>query len=208
MIKLVLYSMFFIFIFGCSTRGKKLSVKDYKGPISIVVLPIINKSTAADAPNLYLSTLAEPLSNRGYYVYPIEITNQVFIEEGVTSGRQLEQVPVKRYKKLFGADAMLGVTIKSWDTTYVVIASNISVELDCQLISTKTGKVLWRKLKRIDIPIESQASSNNLLVNLIDVALTTAAIDYVSIARKLNKQIFRELPPGRYHIKYNSKTPH
>jgi hypothetical protein len=39
------------------------------------VVPAINNSTAAEAPDYYSTTIAEPLTRMGYYVLPIEVTN-------------------------------------------------------------------------------------------------------------------------------------
>ena len=191
-----------IFLFsGCATSLRSEYPRMYKEkPLSITVLPIINNTTAADSSNLYISTLAEPLSNMGYYVFPIEITNEIFVREGVTSGKQLENVPAQRYRKLFGTDTVLSISINKWNTSYMVLAGNVSVELECKITSTKTGEILWSKSGEVSVPI--QENSGNPMLDIIMVAVKTAAIDYVPIARRLNKRIFNRLPAGKYSNDY------
>ncbi|NIS74702.1 MAG: hypothetical protein GTO08_05375, partial [Deltaproteobacteria bacterium] len=41
-------------------------------PLTILVLPPMNETTAADAKEYYATTIAEPLSLQGFYVLPIE----------------------------------------------------------------------------------------------------------------------------------------
>ena len=200
--KLILFPAIFLLCFSCATSKREQFPEMYsERPLSIVVLPITNNTTAADSSGLYLSTIAEPLSNMGYYVYPIEITNKIFIEQGITSGAELKNVPAQKYRKLFGADAALSVTINKWDTSYFVFGGNVTVDLDCKIISTKTGRVLWSKYDQISVPI--QEDSGNLVVNALVVAIKTAAIDYVPIAKRLNKRIFDRLPAGKYSRDYN-----
>ena len=197
-------------LISCSSITYKQSFDDQAHPIkSLVVLPIINKTTAADASNLYLSTLAEPLSNKGYYVYPMEITNEVFQKEGIVSGEQLSQVNPQKYRELFGADAALSVTIHEWDTSYLVVSSKIRVALEFTIISCRTGKVLWsQKKQKIILPNNHQPhrkSLGGLVGNLLSTALATAMTDYLSITRELNREILLVLPLGPYHRNYLNK---
>ena len=196
-IPLILISLFF----GCALSKRDEYPGMYKEkPISITVLPITNNTTAADSSNLYLSTLAEPLSNMGYYVFPIEITNEIFVREGISSGKQLENIPATRYRELFGTDTVLSISINKWNTSYLVLAGNVSVELECKITSTKTGEILWSKSGEISIPI--QENSGNPLIDVIMIAVKTAAVDYVPVARRLNEKIFNRLPAGKYSNHY------
>ncbi|OIQ15956.1 MAG: hypothetical protein BM556_16815 [Bacteriovorax sp. MedPE-SWde] len=193
-----------LMITSCSTtttKNKAYSKMYTEKPTSITVLPVVNNSTAADAPLLYLSTVAEPLANNGYYVFPIEITNQMFTKEGITSGRQLESVPIKKYGEMFGTDSVLSVTINKWDTNYIVIAGDVTVELETKIMSTRTGETLWSQKRTLSVPTQQQ-SSGFILVDLITTAISTAMTDYIPVARRLNQIVFSTVPAGKYSVKH------
>ena len=202
--KRVLPSLFLVIILGaCASSGPRKRLREKT--LAVVVLPPINITSAADAPDLYLSSVLEPLANRGYYVFPIELTQQTFLQEGVTSGEQLKDVPITKYRKLFGADAVLKTKIDFWDTSYLLMASYVVVGVTLELISTTTGKVLWSAKDKESVSIDG-GGGESLLVKLVATAVATAAVDYVEVAQKLNAKIFRRLPIGPYHRSYSTTS--
>ncbi len=62
-------------------------------PLSILVLPPVNQTTAADAKEFYGTTLAEPLSYAGYYIFPIEVVTSVMQHEGAYDTETLVNIP-------------------------------------------------------------------------------------------------------------------
>ena len=46
-------------------------------PRSILILPPINQSTAIEATYGYLSTVTRPVAERGYYVFPVAVVDQL-----------------------------------------------------------------------------------------------------------------------------------
>jgi hypothetical protein len=72
-------AMMAISLTGCATSiisKEDAFPKMYQAkPIAILVVPAINNSTAAEAPDYYSTTIAEPFTRMGYYVLPIEVTN-------------------------------------------------------------------------------------------------------------------------------------
>ena len=172
-------------------------------PKTLLVVPAINKSTAADATDLINATLTMPFADAGYYVLPIAIASEVFALEGITDGSQIAALPMSVFAKNFGADSVLFVTINKWDTNYIVIASNVTVGMSYVLMSTLTNEVLWSYDAELVIN-PNQNSSGNILADLIVTALSTAAQDYIPIARQVNANAVVTLPFGRYHPKYGS----
>lgn len=85
---------------------------------NILIAPIINESTSSEASEYLNSTIAEPFVNKGYYVFPIPITADIFKQSGIIDGKELKGIPFGKYKEQFGADAILFVTISQWDTNY------------------------------------------------------------------------------------------
>ncbi len=170
-------------------------------PLSILVLPAVNESTAADAPELYSSTIAQPLANSGYYVFPIEITNAVLAAEGIQDGAQLRDVPAQKFGAMFGTDSVLYVTVTKWDTAYYVIGGHVTVGMQFRLVSTSTGESLWAYNYQKQLDTSGDANAG-LFVALVATAISTATQDYVPVARQANFEAIQALPVGKYHNQY------
>lgn len=169
-------------------------------PASILVLPAINHSTAADAPTLYSASIAQPLSEQGYYVLPVPVTTVMLQEAGISDGTQLLAVPPQKFGQMFGADAVLFVTIDAWDTSYYVVGGNVTVGLTFRLVSTRSGEALWQLQRKL--VVDTGASSNNqggIIGVLIETAIKTAQQDYFPIAQQVNYGSIAVLPLGQHH---------
>lgn len=196
---------------GCTAHITKqeFAPKMYnEHPLTILVLPPINKSTAADAKEYYTTTVAEPLTNSGYYVFPMEVVNDVLKQEGLFDTETMENVPLQKFREFFGADAVMFVTIVEWNTQYLVTSGSVKVKITCVLRSTNTGESLWfyDDVVSVNTTGDSGGASGlaGLLVTAVSTAVKSATTDYVPIAKKVNENIFLAMPFGKYHTKYNS----
>jgi len=175
-------------------------------PLAILVLPPINETTAADAKEYYATTIAEPLSFSGYYVFPIEVISEIMKNEGLYDTEVLLNLPPNKFKEYFGADAVMYIWIKKWSTSYYVIGGNVSVSIRLAIKSTSTGDDLWHYEGTI---IENTTVTSTggglvgLAVSVVGTAVKTAATDYVPIAKRTNYLILRAAPCGKYHPKYD-----
>lgn len=190
---------------GCTTiepltKQEKYPLMYQQNPKAILVVPAVNRTTAADAPELYSTTIAKPLSEAGYYVMPIPLVAMLLQLEGVTDGAQLQNAQADKFKTLFGADAVLFVTITHWNTDYYIAGGAVSVGADFKLISTSTNQALWQFHHVIEVDTSSE--SKDLLVQLISTALSTATTDYLPLARDVNDAVISTLPKGPYHPRY------
>ena len=102
------------------------------------------------------------------------------------------------FKKSFGADSVLFVTINKWDKNYAILAANVTVAMSYVLISTTTEEVLWSYDQEIVIDTGGDSSAG-LLGALIATAINTAVQDYIPIAQKVNNAAVATLPVGVYH---------
>jgi hypothetical protein len=82
-------------------------------PLTILTLPPMNESTAAEAKQYYATTVQEVLSYWGYYVFPYEITSDILKMEGIDDAELIRSVPLAKFREYFGADAVLYATIKN-----------------------------------------------------------------------------------------------
>lgn len=167
-------------------------------PVSILVVPAINNSTAAEAPDYYSTTIAEPLTRMGYYVLPIEVTNRLIQEQGIVDGAQLANVDVGLFQSMYGADAVMFVSINQWDTSYYVIGGNVTVGIAYKLVSTTSKEVLWQYTDTIVVDTGGD-SGGGLIGAIISTAISTALTDYVPLAKQVNYTALSTLPFGGYH---------
>lgn len=178
-----------------------------ESPRSILVLPPMNLSTAAEAIEYYFTTVYEPLAFTGYYVLPYEVTTDILRREGYTDTAEFEHTPLETFRDFFGADAVLFTKIKKWNTSYLVLASNLTVEIECALRSTKTGQELWKYNGVVVVDLSGNNANMGhplatLLVQAIATAVRTASADYVPYARMVNYQVMAAMPVGPYHPRY------
>lgn len=170
-----------------------------KKPTSMLVVPAINNSTAADAADLLNVTVAQPFVDHGYYVFPVPLVAEIFQREGVIEGAQARSVPMSLFRKNFGADSVLFLTIDAWDKNYAVLAANITVGIQYVLVSTDTSEILWSYKQTV--AIDTSGSSGSLLVDLVATAINTAVADYVPVAAQVHANAVQSLPFGKYHPK-------
>ncbi len=112
-------------------------------PRSVLVLPPLNNSAEVMASNGFLSTVTTPLAEQGYYVFPMAIVDQMMKDNGMPTPGEMHQVPLHKLGEVFGADAVLYITIKEWGQQYIVIQSKVEVTVAYRLVDVKTGRQLW-----------------------------------------------------------------
>jgi hypothetical protein len=184
------------------------AVKDYErfyasAPYTIVVLMPENSSVDAEAPRFFLSTITRPLVDRGYYVVPVEVVADMMAAEGLAEGGALREVNPKKFREYFGADAILYISIKEWSTSYIVLASSVTVSMDYRLVHTDSGDVLWEESAR---HVRSSGNGGSGVVGLIgmlvEAIVTATTTSYVDLAREANLEGLKSLPPGPYHTEF------
>jgi len=175
-------------------------------PLSIIVLPPMNESTAADAKEYYSTTIAEPLSLSGYYVYPLEVVSDILKNEGLYDTETLLSIPPQKFKEYFGADAVLYVRILKWDTAYYVIGGNVTVRVAMLLKSTMSGDEIWKYEGTMVLDTSGNTGgaggAGALVAIIVTTAIKTAMADYVPVAKQANALAITALPYGKYHPQY------
>jgi len=198
-------------VFVISACGPKIITKKEAFPgmyarkiNSILVVPPINVTTAADASEYYSATIAEPASFTGYYIYPIEVVNAVFKKEGMADSALLLKAPPKKFREHFGADAVLFITITKWNTAYFVIGGNVQVGMEYRLVSTETGEVLWKYNENLVVDTSGGRGGGiaGLVLKIVETAIKTATTDYVPIAHRVNVMALSTMPYGQYNEAY------
>ncbi len=195
---------------GCATRptfttkAEKFPLMYAERPMTILVLPPINSTTAADAKEYYSTTISAPLAYKGYYVLPMEVTGDILKAQGLYDTEMIGNQPLDRFGQYFGADAVLFTHIRKWDKSYLVLSATLTVSVDATLKSTKTNQVLWRYSGTIVANLSGNNSGGGLaglVAQVVVTAVNSAVADYVPYARLANTQLLYTIPVGKYHAR-------
>ncbi len=203
--KIIIIILLVFLLIGCATFKSKhetFPLMYEKKPLSILILPPINLSTAPEAKEYFMTTLSETISETGYYFLPLEVTTHFLKSEGLYDTEIISEQVLKQFKEYFNADAVLITKIMEWDKAYYVIGGDVTVSLDFTIRSTTTNEILWNYNGRI-VYDTSGSSNYGLLGALIETAVKTATQDYVPIAIGINKIVFKTVPVGKYHKRNN-----
>ncbi len=189
-------------LMGCVTQPKRdLDAFYAHRPRSIVVVPVVNESPEVTASSVFITSITRPLAERGYYVFPVYLTDLILRDFGLVEAGHIHQLPPNRFFELFGADAVLFVTIKDWSTKYLVLASSVVVEMEYVLKDTKTGLVLWENKQ----PYVQSSGGSDPITMVVSAAITALVTDYLPLARQANYMAFQPpkgIPAGVYHPDY------
>jgi hypothetical protein len=184
---------------GCATPQKKDYAKlAAASPRAILVVPVVNRSVDVTAPDYFLSTVPIPLAERGYYVFPVNLVKRVLEDDGLADAALVHSAEPARLAKLFGADSILYVTIERWDAQYVVVQTNVTVELSYSLKSAASGEELWSERRKV-VHTSGKGGGGGLgglIAGAVEAALTKAAPNYMPLARRANAQALAYPGPG------------
>lgn len=189
-----------------ATKFSEFPLMYEENPVSILILPPMNESTAADAKEYYSTTIQEPLAFSGYYTFPYPITADILKMEGIYDTELLVNMPLAKFKEFFGADAVLFTTIKKWDMRYMVISSTLTVSVDCELKSTTSDQTLWKYTGTVVVDLSGGDTGGGiagLIAKAIITAVNSAMADYVPYAQQANYRALSSMPYGKYHVQHN-----
>ncbi|MCD6027489.1 MAG: hypothetical protein K0R08_2008 [Solimicrobium sp.] len=138
-------TLLILLLAGCASNQANYDYTAFKQsrPRSVVILPPINESPDVKATYSMLSQMTYPLAESGYYVFPVALVDETFKQNGLNVANDIQNVPFKKLREIFGADAALYVTVKQYGTTYVILNSVAVVSATAKLVDLKTGNTLW-----------------------------------------------------------------
>ena len=179
-LKFIAVALLAIFFTGCSV--KEPEPYDYsaflqKKPRSILVLMPTNDSTDVAGSAAVLANAVAPLSEAGYYVFPVALVNDTFKQNGITEPNEIAAVPLNKLDKIFQADSVLYINIKEYGTSYAVISSSTRVVLEAKLVDIKNGATLWNGTATA---IEDSSSGQSSLLGMLVSAVITQVANTIS----------------------------
>jgi hypothetical protein len=212
LVKLVLASSAMSLAAGCATQVHSNYAKfRQENPKSLLVVPAVNRSVDVDAPDYFLSTISRPIAERGYYVFPVHLVKRVMEDDGLGDANMVQANDPRQLAKMFGADAVMYITIDRWDARYALIATSVTVELTYQIKSGSTGETLWSNTQKVVYQPQASNSGNalaDLIASAIIAAIEKAKPNYIPLAVQANTQAIyqagRGLPAGPHDAKYQA----
>ncbi|MDR1707927.1 GNA1162 family protein [Dysgonomonas sp.] len=194
---------------SCTTTSKHTKADMYAAmygqhPLSIAVMPPINKTNNVDAKEYLFFTLSQPLAERGYYVFPAFLTMEMFKSESAYDAEMYKDGSLSKFKEVLGADAVLFTTITKWEKA--AAASSVRVEVEYSLKSTADNKEIFHRKGNIVYDASLNTSGGGLLGALVGMAanaINTAATPHVKVARAANFYTLTDMPAGQYSPDYN-----
>ena len=172
-------------------------------PLSIVVMPPINRTNHVDAKDFFYTTLYMPLCEKGYYVFSPMLTMDMFQSESAYDAEPFLEGSLAQFRNVLGADAAMFTIIKSWNRS--TIGGSLTVEVEYILRSTVTGETLYQREGKVKLNTSVSTSSKGLLGALLDVAATaakTASTDKIEAGRKCTAYVLSDMPEGKYGLKF------
>ncbi|WP_368926198.1 DUF799 domain-containing protein [Serratia marcescens] len=143
-------------------------------PKSILVLPPMNQSPDVKASHSVLASATLPLAEAGYYVLPVAVVEETFLQNGLTNANDIRAVSPKKLHQIFGADTVLYLDVTQYGTSYMVISSETRVTVAARLVDLRNGKQLWAGTATASSN-EGNNNSGGLLGMVISAAISQIA---------------------------------
>jgi hypothetical protein len=197
-----------VLVSGCTSTKPIAKNIAYKGmydekPLTILLMPPINRSTNVESKEYFHSTLNIPIANAGFYVIPPFLSMEILKKESAYDAELFLNSPLTKFREVFGADLVLFTIIHKWDKSG--LAAKVYVEIEYIFKSTKTNEIVYTR--KGDVTYNASVSTGaggaiGGLVNVTASAINTAATKYVDVARACNAYTFKDLPAGKYSPDY------
>lgn len=186
--------------------------KDYSAfrqadPKSILVVPVVNNSVNLQASDYFISTVTVPLAERGFYVFPVNAVKRVMEDDGLADAAMVHNADPTRLGEVFGADAILYITVDRWDSQYLVLNTTTTVSTVYTLRDGRSGETLWVDAREFKYsPQASGGGIGALIAQAVVSAVEKADPSYMPLARQANAAAFYSqgsgLPAGPHSPAY------
>ena len=111
-----------ILLSGCAARKQQLSTKaeTYKNmyeekPVTVLIMPPVNRTENVAAKDIFHSTLCIPVCNAGYYVIPTFLSMEIMKQESAYDAELFFDSSLAKFGEVFGADLALFTIIHQWN---------------------------------------------------------------------------------------------
>ena len=193
---------------GCAAT--MVPARDYTAfqnarPATLLVMPPLNDSPDVKGSSAVWAHATQPLAEAGYYVLPVTLVDETFRQNGVDTPHDAQSLPFAKLREVFGADAAVYIRVKRYGSSYQVVASNVTVEVEARIVDLRSGALLWQGSAQASSAEQNQQSQGGLvgllLTAIVQQIVNTAAdasFNYAGIAdaRLLGAPRFNGVLPG------------
>lgn len=198
------------FLTSCTSTDPIAKSVAYKGmyeekPLTILLMPPINRSTNVEAKEYFHSTLNIPIANAGFYVIPTFLSMEILKKESAYDAELFLNSPLTNFGEVFGADLAVFTIIHKWAKSG--LAAKVYVQVEYIIKSTKTNEIVYTRTGDVTYDASVSTGSGGLAGLVVDIALSavnTAATKYVDVARACNSYTFKDFPAGKYSPTYGT----
>jgi hypothetical protein len=208
-------ALFGLAITGCATAPPHSDYSHFRAanPKSLLIVPVVNRSVDVDAPDYFLSTISRPVAERGYYVFPVHLVKRLMEDDGLGDADMVHANDPRILAHMFGADAVMYISIERWDAQYAILTTTVTVELNYEIKSGVSGETLWRTHQKVIYQPQGGSSGNpmaDLIAKAIIAAIEKAKPNYIPLAQQANLQAVLTkgtgLPAGPHDPSYQKDT--
>jgi len=133
---------------GCALKAKYCA-DDFAAPRLIAVLPLENQSVELGAPALARLLMVERMRARGYAVQPIDRTDAVLKELGISEGGHLRARQPAEISAALAVDALVYGEIIEYNFVNIGVYQNRIVEISFAMIDPADGVPLWEDQRKV-----------------------------------------------------------
>ena len=199
--KYIILSLVAVLLSSCAkqiTRGEQYPNMYKEKPLTIAVMPPINRTNHVEAKDYFYTTLYAPLCEKGYYVYSPMMTMEMFQAESAYDAEMFIESDLSQFRNVLGADAAMFTIIKTWKRNN--LGGKITAGVEYILRSTKTGETLYQREGLINVDTSSGGGG---LIGVLATSISTAATDKVVAGRLCTVFVLSDMPEGKYGTLYD-----
>jgi len=192
-----------LFFVSCANKKSLTRVSQYPNiykekPVSIVIMPPINKTNFVEVKEYFYASMYKVLAEKGYYVFSPYLAMDLFKSESAYDSELFIKGSLKPFRNIIGADLALFTIINKWEKQ--TLLNKITVNIEYIIRSTRTGEILFNR--KGELTISEKSSSGISILDMAANILTTALTDKIIVARKCNNIVLQDLPEGKYGLNY------
>jgi hypothetical protein len=199
--KYIVFALVAMLFASCAqkiTRGEQYPKMYAEKPLTIAVMPPINRTNHVEAKDYFYTTLYTPLCEKGYYVFSPMMTMELYQTESAYDAEMFLERDLSQFRNILNADAAMFTIIKSWKRNNV--GGSITAGVEYILRSTKTGETLYQREGLIKVDMSTGGGG---LIGLVATAIATAATDKVVAGRVCTAYVLSDMPEGKYGGMYD-----
>ena len=110
-------------------------------------------------------------------MFPVALVDETFRQNGLSNPAEMHDVAPAKLREIFGADAVLYITVMQYGSRYMVLSSNTTVAAKAVLVDLKTGTELWTGTATA---IRDDSGSAGGLIGMLVTAAVSQIVNTVS----------------------------